>query len=78
MQKRLEELPKLAKEAEKENKKYFANLKRKTPKNLDVVVQKLHDKEFAKTDCLACGNCCKTNLNLILRFYLQIVHRNVD
>ena len=29
MQKRLEELPKLAKEAEKENKKYFANLKRK-------------------------------------------------
>ena len=25
-----------------------------------MVVQKLHDKEFAKTDCLACGNCCKT------------------
>ncbi len=23
-------------------------------------MQELHDKEFAKTDCLDCGNCCKT------------------
>ena len=60
MQKRLEELPKLAEEAKKENKKYFTNLKRRTPKNLDVVVQDLHNKEFEKTDCLTCGNCCKT------------------
>jgi Fe-S-cluster containining protein len=60
MQKRLEQLPKLAEEAKKENKKYFANLKRRTPKNLDVVMQDLHTKEFEKTDCLACGNCCKT------------------
>ncbi|WP_334057370.1 YkgJ family cysteine cluster protein [Polaribacter sp. P097] len=60
MQKRLEQLPKLAQEALKENKKYFANLKKRTPKNLDYVMQDLHDKEFAKTDCLDCGNCCKT------------------
>jgi uncharacterized protein len=60
MQKELEQLPKLAQEAEKESKKYFANLKKRTPKNLDYVMQDLHDKEFAKTDCLACGNCCKT------------------
>tara|TARA_R110002126_G_scaffold258482_1_gene401451 strand:+ start:18691 stop:19215 length:525 start_codon:yes stop_codon:yes gene_type:complete len=60
MQKRLEELPKLAEEANKENKKYFTNLRRRTPKNLDVVMQDLHTKEFAKTDCLTCGNCCKT------------------
>ena len=60
MNKRLEALPKLAKEAKKESKKYFANLKRRTPKNLDVVVQELHEAEFKKTDCLSCGNCCKT------------------
>lgn len=60
MQKHLKQLPKLAEEAKKENKKYFANLKRKTPKNLDVVMQDLHAKEFEKTDCLSCGNCCKT------------------
>lgn len=60
MEKRLEQLPKLAAEAQKENKKYFANLKRRTPKNLDVVMQELHDEEFKKTDCLDCGNCCKT------------------
>lgn len=60
MQKQLEQLPGLAKEAHKENKKYFANLRKRTPKNLDYVMQELHDKAFAKTDCLACGNCCKT------------------
>ncbi len=60
MEKRLEQLPKLAEQAKKENKKYFANLKRRTPKNLDYIMQELHDEEFAKTDCLDCGNCCKT------------------
>ena len=60
MNKRLETLPKLAEEAKKESKKHFTNLKRKTPKNLDVVMQELHDAEFKKTDCLSCGNCCKT------------------
>ena len=49
MQKRLEELPKLAEEARKENKKYFVNLRKRTPKNLDYVMQELHDKEFKKT-----------------------------
>lgn len=60
MQKRLEQLPKLAEEAQKESKKYFTNLKKRTPKNLDYIMQELHDKEFKKTDCLKCGNCCKT------------------
>ncbi|MCI2227816.1 YkgJ family cysteine cluster protein [Polaribacter sp. MSW13] len=60
MEKRLEQLPKLAEEAKKDSKKYFARLKKRTPKNLDYVMQELHDEEFAKTDCLDCGNCCKT------------------
>ncbi|MBI9041260.1 YkgJ family cysteine cluster protein [Lutibacter sp.] len=56
----LNELPKLAKEKEQESKKYFQKLKKRTPKNLDLIMQDLHDKEFEKTDCLTCGNCCKT------------------
>lgn len=56
----LDELPKLAKEKEKESKQFFKMLKKRTPKNLDYVVQEIHDAEFEKTDCLTCGNCCKT------------------
>jgi len=60
MEKRLEELPKLAQEAKKESEVYFARLKKRPPKNLDYIMQELHDEEFEKTDCLDCGNCCKT------------------
>jgi Fe-S-cluster containining protein len=56
----LEQLPKKAKEKAIENKKYFAKLKKKKPKKLDLIMQDLHDKEFSKTDCLTCANCCKT------------------
>jgi uncharacterized protein len=56
----LNELGKLAKDKHNENKKYFDKLKKKTPKNLDYVMQDLHDNEFKKTNCLACANCCKT------------------
>lgn len=60
MEEFLNELPKLAKEKQTENKKYFAKLKKRTPKNLDLVMQKIHDEEFERTDCLTCANCCKT------------------
>lgn len=56
----LKELPELSKEKYVETKKYFAKLKKRTPNNLDFVMQDLHKKEFKKTDCLTCGNCCKT------------------
>ena len=56
----LNNLPKEAKDKHIENKKYFDKLKKKTPKNLDYVMQDLHDAEFKKTDCLKCANCCKT------------------
>ena len=56
----LKQLPQKAKEAEPENKKFFAKLKKKPPKNLDSVMQKLHEEEFRRTDCLTCANCCKT------------------
>lgn len=56
----LEELPQRAREKHSENKKFFAKLKKKPPKNLDYVMQELHDDEFQRTDCLTCANCCKT------------------
>jgi uncharacterized protein len=56
----LNELEKLAKDTNIENKKYFEKLKKRVPKNLDYVMQDLHDKEFKKTNCLDCANCCKT------------------
>lgn len=60
MEEFLKELPELAKVKLVENKKYFQKLKKRIPKNLDLVMQELHTKEFEKTDCLTCGNCCKT------------------
>ena len=56
----LNNLPKEAKDRHIENKKYFDKLKKKPPKNLDYLMQELHDAEFKKTDCLKCANCCKT------------------
>ena len=60
MEKFLSTLPKLAKDKHNENKKYFDRLKKKPPKNLDYLMQEIHDAEFKNTDCLQCANCCKT------------------
>ncbi len=60
MEREIELLPEKALRKHKENKKYFEKLKRKPPKNLDQVMQQLHDDEFQRTDCLQCANCCKT------------------
>lgn len=56
----LEELPQRAREKQAENKKFFAKLKKKPPKDLDYVMQELHEEEFRRMDCLTCANCCKT------------------
>ena len=56
----LKQLPLKAKEKHTENKKFFTKLKKKPPKNLDYIMQELHEEEFQRTDCLTCANCCKT------------------
>ena len=56
----LDNITKLAEEKHVETKKYFAKLRKKSPKKLDIIMQELHDNEFANTDCLTCANCCKT------------------
>lgn len=56
----LDDLERLSKEKNAKNKKYFAKLKKKNPKRLDLLMQDLHNEEFERTDCLTCANCCKT------------------
>jgi len=56
----LKELPAKAREKHTENRKYFTKLRKKPPKNLDYIMQELHQAEFERTDCLECANCCKT------------------
>ena len=60
MENLLNDLPKLAKDKHKQNKVFFAKLKKKPPKHLDYLMQELHEKEFERTNCLDCANCCKT------------------
>ena len=60
MDEELKNLPQKAREKYGENKKFFAKLKQRPPKNLDYLMEELHTAEFQKTDCLSCGNCCRT------------------
>ena len=73
----LRELPKLAEEKLVENKKYFAKLKKRTPKKLDLVIQDLHEKEFKKTDCLTCANCCKTTSPIFTEKDIQRISKHL-
>lgn len=54
------DLKPLAKRAEPSTKKLFEKLKKRKPKELDDVMQNLHDLAFEKVDCMTCANCCKT------------------
>lgn len=49
-----------AAEARKGNRKYFAKLAKRPPRELDETVAGLHEAVFAEIDCLACANCCRT------------------
>ena len=55
-----------AKNAEAENKEFFAKLKKKKPKQLDNIVHALHDEVFEELDCLECANCCKSISPIII------------
>ena len=60
MHDQLKALSKKVKETQKAHRNFFIKLRKKTPKNLDAIMEKLHDDEFKKSDCLQCANCCKT------------------
>jgi hypothetical protein len=65
----LNELGKLAKDKHITKKSISISLKKRL-KNLDYVMQDLHDAEFKKTDCLKCANVVK---RLDLYSLLQIL-----
>ena len=56
----LELYKKQALQKQKEHRKFLEGLKKKLPKNLDYVVQEVHDEVFEEIDCLQCAHCCKT------------------
>lgn len=60
MEEILKRLPEVAKDKQKEHKRFFKQLRRKPPRNLDALMRELHQEEFERTDCLECANCCKT------------------
>lgn len=55
-----EELKVQTDKSKAETNSLVKKLKTKKPKNLDDVVQGLHDEVFEKFNCLDCANCCKT------------------
>lgn len=54
------ELKNKADKAATSTKKFFNQLKKSKPKQLDEFFEELHDETFKETDCLSCANCCKT------------------
>ncbi len=63
----LEKYRELSRLKKKENKHFYHRLKSYKPKVLDQKFQDLHEKTFAKIDCLSCANCCKTTGPLFTR-----------
>ena len=72
----MRQLPQKANEKHSENKKFFAKLRKKPPKDLDYIMQDLHEAEFERTDCLTCANCCKTTGPLFTNADVERISKN--
>jgi Fe-S-cluster containining protein len=55
-----EEINRRRKELEKNAAAFYNRLKKRQPPGIDDTLTELDEVVFAKTDCLACANCCKT------------------
>ena len=62
---------------QKEHKKFLEGLKKKSPKNLDYIVQETHEEVFEKIDCLQCANCCKTTGPLYTEKDIERISRHL-
>ncbi|NBC57408.1 MAG: YkgJ family cysteine cluster protein [Bacteroidetes bacterium] len=60
MKEQIKQLPSKAASERQSHKALFKKLKRKPPKNLDRIMNDLHEKTFERMNCLDCANCCKT------------------
>lgn len=56
----LEKYKNLAQQKQAEHRNFLATLKKKAPKNLDKIVQEVHQEVFQEIDCTKCANCCKS------------------
>lgn len=56
----------------KENQDFYDGLGKKTPRDLDEVVENCHNQVFEKINCLDCANCCKS-ISPIIEF--EDIHR---
>ena len=77
MEEELRLLPQKAQEKHSENKRFFTKLKKKPPKNLDYLMWELHEEEFQRTDCLKCGNCCKTTGPLFTQVDIERIAKHL-
>ena len=50
----------LALSRKKENRKLLQRLKKSKSKELDKIINELHEEAFEIIDCLECANCCKS------------------
>ena len=68
----LSQFNKQSQNLKKENRRFYDKLKLKKPRNLDDLFHTAHEEVFAETDCLTCGNCCKTTSPI---FYEKDIER---
>ncbi|MFC6266797.1 YkgJ family cysteine cluster protein [Frigoriflavimonas asaccharolytica] len=61
----------------KEHKKFLESLKKKPPKNLDYIVQEVHDEVFEEVNCLSCANCCKTTGPLFTKIDIERISKHL-
>jgi uncharacterized protein len=61
-----------SKKQSSENRKFLKRLKQEDPRRVDNLFHHVHDAVFEETDCLTCGNCCKTTSPI---FYQNDIER---
>jgi len=69
---KLNEFNSKAKSLKKENQNFYRRLRSRPPRDLDQCFLEIHEKVFSETDCLSCGNCCKTTSPI---FYEKDIER---
>lgn len=69
----LDQLKQKAAQKNKEHQAFLNRLKQKPPKNLDTDLLSIHEEVFEKTDCLTCGNCCRTTGPLLLPKDIEVL-----
>jgi len=67
LEKLLPDFKETSRSKRKENKKFFTQLSRKEPKELNTLFHVQHEEVFAETDCLTCARCCRATGPLLTK-----------